>query len=544
MGGIRAMASLPQQPVPFAGEPALIASAWEKDNARLLRWLAVALVIVGLAWRFARYLLRFPIWGDEAMLLVNYFSKSYLDLLGPIDNCQVAPLLFHWVELTAVRWLGTSELAVRLPAFLACLGSLVLFWRLAHLTLPPLARTLAVGILCVSIWPATMGSLTKPYASDLFFSLLLLVLAVTWLRKPDRLWSLVALVVVVPVCVLASYPSVFIAGAVGIALFPAVWRDYHGQQQQRKVVLLFALFNLLLVGTFAAHYLLVGLSHLRSPMPGHSTTAQGMASYWEMGFPPLALVPFIKWFLLAHTGQIAAYPLGSANGGSSLTVLVGLIGLWYLYRQGQRGLLTLVAAAFVLWFIAGALHRYPYGASCRVSQHAAPFYCLLAGLGLSVWIHRLQTSRGRWKATLTVGIVLGLIGIGGVIRDFRRPWRDDDALWARQQTASLMARAGNDPILVLQDFERIDAPLQWQLGIHRAQVVQRPDINWQKLGHSQSSLWIFSYGEAGREEEDQLRLLLEQSNQPWHCIYRNRSLLPQWRPDQGFLHCRMYHYER
>src|SRR5262249_50883605 len=57
----------------------LPASAWEKDNARLLRRLTLALVAVGFAWRFIHYLLRFPVWGDEAMLLVNYFTKGYLD---------------------------------------------------------------------------------------------------------------------------------------------------------------------------------------------------------------------------------------------------------------------------------------------------------------------------------------------------------------------------------------------------------------------------------------------------------------------------------
>src|ERR1700722_20205976 len=148
-----------------------MASIWERENAHRLRWLALALVAIGLAWRSTRYLLHFPIWGDEAMLLVNYFDKGYLDLLGPIEHCQIAPILFHWVERAMVHWLGTGEWAVRLPAFVACLASLALFWRLARLCLPPLACTIAVAILSVSIWPATMGALAKPYAWDLFFSL-------------------------------------------------------------------------------------------------------------------------------------------------------------------------------------------------------------------------------------------------------------------------------------------------------------------------------------------------------------------------------------
>src|SRR6185437_5513123 len=114
-----------------------------------------------------------------------------------------------------------------------------------------------------------------PYAFDLFFSLAFLTLAVAWLRRPSRRTPLALLACLAPVAVLASYPSVFIAGAVSLALLPAVWRG-----GDRKATALFALFNLLLVGTFLGHYLFVGLSHLASPV-GASTTAADMHRYWE-----------------------------------------------------------------------------------------------------------------------------------------------------------------------------------------------------------------------------------------------------------------------
>ena len=68
-------------------------------------------------------------------------------------------MLFLWGELTAFSALGPSELALRLLPFLAGMGGLLLFWRLAHLTLPPLGRTLAVGFLAVAIWPVSMCTL-------------------------------------------------------------------------------------------------------------------------------------------------------------------------------------------------------------------------------------------------------------------------------------------------------------------------------------------------------------------------------------------------
>jgi 4-amino-4-deoxy-L-arabinose transferase-like glycosyltransferase len=508
---------------------------WEHQHAHRLHRLAVALVAVGLAWRFARYLRRFPVWGDEAMLLVNYFTRDYLDLLGPIDNCQVAPILFHWIERAAVQWLGTDEFVVRLPPFLACLGSLALFWRLARLTLPPLARTVAVGVLSVSIWPATLGALAKPYAGDLFFSLALLVPAVSWLRKPERIGWLAVLAGVAPVAMLASYPAVFVGGAVSLTLLPAIRRN-----TDRRAMKLFVLYNLLLIGTFAAHYVVVGRAHLASPVHG-STTAEGMHSYWAMGFPPSQPLAFIKWFFLAHTGQIAAYPLGAASGGSITTVLLALVGAWHLYRSSQHRLLVLVASTFALGFLAALIRTYPYGASCRLAQYLAPFWCLLAGLGASILIQRQDHPSVRWKATLAVCGLLALIGAGGMARDFLRPGRED-GLWARQVAADLIARARSDPVLVVQAPDKVNPVFHWQLGRLSEQVSWLPDIDWSRAGLEGSSLWVFSYGGSYADEQSRLQRLLEQSGRSWRCAERKESLVVYRRASEGVEHCRIYHW--
>jgi hypothetical protein len=525
--------SSPMQP--SSGESSLAGSAWEQQNARALRRLALALVILGLAWRLTRYLLRFPVWGDEAMLLVNYFTREWLDLLGPIDNCQVAPILFHWIEWAVVRWLGTGELAVRLPAFLACVGALALFWRLAYLTLPPLARTIAVGILSVSIWPTTLGSLAKPYAGDLFFALVLLVPAVSWLRKPERLGWLVVLALLAPVTTIASYPAVFVGGAVSLALLPAIRRG-----RDRKAMTLFALYNLLLVGTFAAHYLIVGRAHLASPVRG-VTTADGMYFYWAFGFPPSGPLAFIKWLFLAHTGQMAAYPIGASDGGSIVTVMLALVGVWHLHRHAQRPLLVLAGGTFALGLVAALAHKYPYGASCRLSQHLTPFWCLLAGLGVAVLIQRRVDFRARWKATLAVAGLLALVGAGGMVRDFLMPGRDDGQ-WAQQVVADLSARAGRDPVVVAQAPEKVYSAFYWQLGSLREQVSWLPQVNWQATGRNCSSLWIFSYGGPYDREETRLETLLARSGRPWRCAGRTESLLACRTMSEGIKHCRVYHW--
>src|SRR5689334_14470733 len=103
------------------------ASPWENENGPALRRLGLALLAVGVAWRAVRYLLQFPLWGDESMLCLNFLDHGYLGLARGLRNGQIAPILFLWGQLTALRLLGPSELALRLLPFLAGLGSLILF---------------------------------------------------------------------------------------------------------------------------------------------------------------------------------------------------------------------------------------------------------------------------------------------------------------------------------------------------------------------------------------------------------------------------------
>ncbi|MFO0880559.1 MAG: glycosyltransferase family 39 protein [Gemmataceae bacterium] len=442
-----------------------LATTWEKEHARSLHRLAVALVVVGLVWRFSRYLLAFPIWGDEAFLLVNYFTRGYADLLGPIDNCQIAPLLFHVLEMTAFRLLGPNELAVRLPAFLACLANVALFWHLARLLLPPLARTLTVAIFAVSVWPATMGALVKPYAFDLFFSLAMLVLAAHWALRPGSVRPLVVLALLAPVAMIGSYPAVFVGGSLAVVLAGLAW-----QRGDRRALGLVVLYGVLLSGTFVAHYLGVAVRHLASnvkispasPLP-NASTQDGMDSYWANAFPPRNPLRLAWWLFLVHTGQVAAYPLGAANGGSIATATLGLLGMIWLWRRDQRWLVLVILGIFALGFLAGWLRKYPYLLSCRLSQHLAPLYCLTAGIGLAALLLRCREGRRGWAVGITLGI-LALIGLGGTVRDFVRPYRELNSWTSREVVRELIAEAGDEPILVLGDPTQLEATVLWNLG--------------------------------------------------------------------------------
>lgn len=461
------------------------ASTWESEARGRLSRLMLALVAIGVLWRLVRYCLQFPIWGDEAMLCLNLLDLDYWGLTRQLKYAQIAPIGYLWSQLTVVHLFGTSELALHLLPFLSGLGALLLFWLLVRQTLTPLARTLAVGILAVAIWPISMSTQAKPYAFDLFWSLALLLPAARWLRQPQDWRWLAVLATVVGLAIACSYPVVFVAGAISVALAVPVW-----QQRDLKCTGLFSAFNLMMIAAFLGHYFFIGKNHLATPV-GVVNTDIGMRDYWAEAFPPRSLLAVLPWTFLMLTGEMMSQPIGAASGGSILNFLLCLVGARYLWLRGQRALVLMLSGPFVLGLAAAALHRYPFGAA-RLSQHLAPSIIFLMAAGLCSLILRAPSAAARWRWTLTACAALALFGLGGMTRDIIRPGKDHGVIWVRQVIRDLFERAGRDPILVVCRYGDCDAVFFWYLSREGERVTWDGD---QARAHlcSARSLWCLCF---------------------------------------------------
>ncbi|MHB1421860.1 MAG: glycosyltransferase family 39 protein [Gemmataceae bacterium] len=500
----------------------------EQRDRLMLRRLTFSLLAIGVLWRLVRYFLRFPIWDDEAFICLNFLELDYAGLTHELRNCQVAPLLFLWGELTSLRLFGASELSMRLIPFLAGLTSLLMFWRLARLTLPPLARTIAVGFLAVAIWPVSMGAFTKPYALDLCMSLFLLLPAAHWLHHPHQQRWLILLSLVTPLALFSSYPVVFVAGAVSLALMATAWR------QDWNARLLWVVYNGVLLAAFLGHYLIAGQSQLHSPDKG-ATTEQGMQDFWAEGFPPANPLSLAKWLVLAHTGQMMAFPIGAQDGGSALTTLLCLIGTWHFWTSRRRPLLVLCLAPFGLGLLAAVLHRYPYGASCRLCQHLAPVICLSAGMGVAVLLERIRSATLRRRWILGVCTLLFLVGVGGMVRDVIHPYRTLEALWTRQVMQALDAelRSGAS-IVVLNKPEEMDSLFRWYLEQYGDRVSWSGQIDWEKATASGELFCLcYDYHKLSAPEQMPLSARRDPMNLPIGAAVRLDPSQPAWILVQG-----------
>jgi hypothetical protein len=393
---------------------------------QLSRWVW-GFIALGLALRLARYFLRFPLWGDEALLAANLLDRGYLDVLKPLKGHQVAPLLFLWVELAAVKLLGFSEYSLRLFPFLCSIASLFVFRHLAKSLFRGTALVLAVAIFAVSYPCVRYAAETKPYGVDLLVSALLLALVVDWWRRPQETWRLWVLTAFVPIGLGLSYPAVFIAGSVSLVVAATL----SARPSPRGWAAWFA-YNLVLVASFVGFFAFCTGKQLGSELPS-------MTVCWKETFPPLDSVrDFAEWFVATHAGTLLPHPFGGYNGGSSLTLLFCAVAVVLLVRRGQSLLLMLCLGPFAFNFVAALLHRYPYGGHMRLSLYLAPLVCLMAGLGAAAtlgWRRFAPSQTGREcrvaPALLAALAGLGLLGAVSIARDFLSPTKDSQDLTNR-----------------------------------------------------------------------------------------------------------------
>ena len=370
-------------------------------------------VVLGTLIRLVGYLLRFPLWVDECMLAENFLDRGYLDLLSPLDHDQVAPIGFLWIELACVRVFGFSEWSLRLLPLLCGIGSLFVFRHVASRLLAGIPLVVAVGCLAVAKSPVGLSANAKPYAGDLFVVVVLLALAVEWLRRPDRtiwLWGLAA---ALPAAFALSFPAVFVAGAVSLGLLVPVWRS-----GLRRNWCAFAAYHVSLGIAFTG--LLWTCTLAKSPF-----TEAVMLDYWSLqdGFPPREAWHFLYWVTTIHIGEkIFAVPYGAENGGGFLGLVLCIVAAAAMYRRGQRPVLTMFLGIFGLTFLAALLQIYPYGGHNRLAQFFVPPVAISMGAGAGIVLSALRNPVVR--RGLTTGLIcgLGLFGAGVCCRDVLHPF--------------------------------------------------------------------------------------------------------------------------
>jgi 4-amino-4-deoxy-L-arabinose transferase-like glycosyltransferase len=491
------------------------AQDWSRPVVRA----AAVCLIVGLGWRMVRYLLHFPIWGDEAFVLIDIHERGYLGLTQTLTFWQVAPLLFLWGEKLVLSLCGTSELAVHLLPFLASTVALLLFTFVARRWLNPAHGALAVAVLAVSYYPVRHGCEAKPYAFDLLMSVMLLVGAVGWLYDSRRVGWLVFLTLWVPIALCASYPAVFVAGGVSLAMLPRM------RQASWAARSWYIAFNIAIVAGFLGHYLTVGRNQAGGPHAGR--TDQFLHNYWREAFPPHSFGELPLWLLQTHTGGLLAYPVGGAYGSSTASLVLCIVGARYLWKTGRRSLLLVCVMPFALSLLAAFMERYPYGGSARIAQHLAPMACLLIGAG-GVWLLewlRSPIMRSRWGCIACA--VLAVLGVIGAARDWHRPYKTQYDRTTRDLVGAFLARVQpGESVVICNIPSEVNANYHWYLCRDADAVAW---LGNERIAPDAPGVWLLHFGIYPPAPGD-LQALQPNRGQGWSIAEHEQVALPTEAP--------------
>ena len=387
--------------------------------ARQRQWL-LALLILGIVARVVRYALRFPLWEDECNLVANYLDADYLSVLRPLKYDTVCPMLFSWVELTAVRLLGFNEYSLRLFPLLCSLGSLVLFVHIARKLTTGNTLLLSVGLFAVSYPIVRYVAEAKQYGCDLLVSSVSMALLIQFWHRPEQRRWLWALALWAPVSIGFSYPAVFVAGAISPLLAWSIWRSGQFRAWPAWVA-----YNLSVAVGFGVVYLV----SIRPMLQGQLST---MRVYWQEAFPPIAEPWKLPgWLLEVHAGSMLAYPIGGPGYGSTLTLLCCLAAIILLWKRRNVLLLGLTLGPLALHFVAAAMRRYPYGEHMRMALYLAPMFCILAAIGWQAILYALNRRRPSAVGMHITLAALAMIAVVSIVRDFCWPYKSANDLRAK-----------------------------------------------------------------------------------------------------------------
>jgi hypothetical protein len=369
---------------------------WDRHTARAAAWVAVVLVVFGVAAR-CRFYARCPsYWYDEAYLLLNVFARGCGDLLGPLDHQQAAPPLFLLLLRGLYRAAGSGEWLMRLPAFAAGLAGLGLVVPLARLVVGRPGWPWVVGLCAVCHHAVAHGGEVKPYAIDLLVSeAVLLAAAALVLPGVSDGWRRVARAALLSSTVVGpwlSYPSLFVLGA-ALAGLCVQWLRRREHGLGRTVVIL----TLLLSVSVAALWW-VAVRHQQT---------HDLQQWWAEFFPdvstPARAAAWVVGYLV-HVGHYGATGLGAP------LLLLALPGWAVLWRRSP-GLLVLTAGPLALAWVAGVLRAYPLGD--RLVMFAAPCLWLPAGAGAGLLVRGLgrlaDRGRVRWAAVGWLALAGGMM---------------------------------------------------------------------------------------------------------------------------------------
>lgn len=320
-------------------------------------FLPASIVVLGIFLRVREYLGNRSLWLDEANLALNLINKSFLQLAGPLDREQFAPLGFLWLERLTVVFFGSSEYSLRLaPLIVSCI-SLPLFYQVSRYFLDKTSTLLALFIFAILNVLIYYSSEVKQYSFDVFMTVLLYYFTLKFFHKTS-IKNLIILILIGSLSIWFSYSATFILASIGLVLLIKSF--------SKKVIIGLSFW----LASFLLFYLLN--IHI-------AVDSQSLASFWQWAFAPnpFRSLSHSRWYLDAY---LAISSDISVMTHLYLPLAILAVGIILLFKKSKT-LTILLTSPLIFAILASMLHKYPLVS--RFVLFFAPNFLILLTLGIS-----------------------------------------------------------------------------------------------------------------------------------------------------------------
>jgi hypothetical protein len=357
---------------------------------RFVVWKFVVLMLSCLL--LIQYMHNRSLWNDEAMLALNITGRGFSGLLRPLDDYQVAPVLFLLIEKLFTTLFGNTEPALRIFPLLCALASLPVFYMLClQLTGNRVLSLCALILLGCTPKFIYYSSELKQYATDM---LLLLIIYYTAFIHSAFLnkWRGLALSVVGGIAIFISNVSIIPLCVIGL-LFMNDLRQTKKIRTGHWVPVITWIFFI------SINYLLFIRNHPHT---------QFMKSYWKNSFMPLNFsgTPFRKWMdksiMQVFRDLLPSLPWGYLFIATAMLYASSLaLMLW----KKEFRLFYLCVAPVAIHLLLSAMKIYPF--ELRLILYQAPLYIMVMAYG--IWHLSQALSKRQFLRSMTLTVITALL---------------------------------------------------------------------------------------------------------------------------------------
>jgi hypothetical protein len=210
---------------------------------------SILIVSMSIIIRIIMYVKCRSLWLDEAILAANMVTRTWTELLvPPLLHSQSAPVFYILIEKAIGTILGYSEFSLRLFSLLSFFGLLVCEIILLKKAFNLSNSKIAFVVVMTALLPAYVwySNELKPYMSDAFFVVLLILLYFLYTKNKINLLALTAL------CVLIlgfSSPTIFFTCGILLSeFFVAVFN------KDKRKILHIVISGIVVLAVFGLYY--------------------------------------------------------------------------------------------------------------------------------------------------------------------------------------------------------------------------------------------------------------------------------------------------